>query len=142
MSGKSLGFIIIAVVFFLPDVFFYFIYNKTEGTVTRINNGKFVGIKGQNAEYNFPTVRFLKNDSVCYYDYQNILFSSPKVGDKITVIYSNDLQNVYLNLPGSFWFSLQKMLLFFLSLIAWIGVANIIWMKKKGAKKKAGIKNQ
>ena len=135
MSGKSWGFIIIAAAFFLPDVVTYFIYNKAEGTVTRINNGKFVGVHGQNAEYNYPTVRFLKNDSVCYYDYQNILFTNPKVGDKITVVYSNDLQSVYLNLPGSFWFSLQKMLLFVLSCIAWIGVANIIWLKKKGAKK-------
>ena len=135
MNGKSLGFIILVVIFFVSDVFAYFLYNKSEGTVTRINNGKFVGIKGQNSEYNFPTVRFLKYDSVCYYDYQNILFTSPKVGDKITVWYSDDLQKVFLNLPGSFWFPLQKVLLFLLSCIAWIGVANIIWLKKKGAKK-------
>lgn len=130
-NGKSFGLILIAAIFFLPDVVEYFFYKKAEGTVTKMNNGIFGGLKGQQASYNFPTVRFMRNNSVCFYDYNSVLFTSPQVGDKITVLYTDASKEIYLNLPGSYWFPLQKILLFGLSIIAWIGLANIIWMKPK-----------
>jgi hypothetical protein len=131
------GLMAIVLLFVAPKIIRYIRYNKAEGTVVRIKQGIFGGLHGKTT-FNYPVISFKTNsgEDVLYAKDNEVLYSVPPIGDKVTVIYNpENPQQAWLSRFGSFWFALPDLMIAGLCFIAWYGIVNIIFVKPR--KKKA-----